>query len=128
MVRANLHIICGNCGSNEDLSCKVERGGQDMGTHSEDAVYVTCGNCSTVHDIFTTVEKKKHFPKYIMAGTVALEWDDGREEYYRHAGRWSTKAKWKDGELILTADFIDKDCKIRKCTEEEWRADNKGYV
>ena len=49
MVRARLHIICGNCGGNEYLSYRVDLEGQDFGEYKKPSVQIHCGNCSTIH-------------------------------------------------------------------------------
>ena len=58
MARAKLHIICGNCGSNEHLSFAVDPTGHDV-TVTEPkfaaAVYVRCGNCLTLHNLRDTI-------------------------------------------------------------------------
>jgi hypothetical protein len=54
MVMARLHIICGNCGCNDDWELRIERDGDDVTDdveRYEDAVSMVCGNCSTIHDL-----------------------------------------------------------------------------
>ncbi len=54
MVMARLHIICGNCGCNDEFSFKIDPKGNDVSdTYSkfEPAVFITCGNCSTIHNL-----------------------------------------------------------------------------
>lgn len=66
MVHARLHIICGNCGNNEDLSYKIDLNGIDPGKIDENGnsifepdCYIYCSNCSTVHSIDDTLQKKE---------------------------------------------------------------------
>lgn len=64
MVRARLHVICGNCGvlaTNDDvsgLSFEIDLEGHDYGTHQSPAVFIICSNCSTIHDLSDTVEEE----------------------------------------------------------------------
>lgn len=51
MARARLHLICGNCGSNDMWSYQIDSQGHDVGGQMLPAVFLTCGNCSTLHDI-----------------------------------------------------------------------------
>lgn len=47
MVVAKLHIICGNCGSNDDFNYEVE---EDI-EFEWPVVYVRCDNCGTLHTL-----------------------------------------------------------------------------
>ena len=54
MVMARLHIICGNCGCNDEWELRIVRDGDDVtqdGPKFEDAAYFSCGNCATLHDL-----------------------------------------------------------------------------
>ena len=54
MANAKLHIICGNCGCNNDFKLIIEREGDDITdevTEYEDSARLICRNCSTLHDI-----------------------------------------------------------------------------
>lgn len=52
MVNARLHIICGNCGSNEDFEWKVDpRGNCDAEGNEHQDVDIICTNCSTIHSL-----------------------------------------------------------------------------
>lgn len=56
MVRARLHIICGNCGCNDMLSFEIVPDGYDVSNDEPKfmpAVRIRCGNCSTVNDLST---------------------------------------------------------------------------
>ena len=60
MVMASLHIICGNCGSNNMLTFKIIPEGHDVTSiepEFEPAVFITCGNCGTLHDLSETIEE-----------------------------------------------------------------------
>lgn len=58
MAHAKLHIICGNCGSNEFLSFTIVRDFNDFGDYQTDGVVIHCGNCSTNHSLDDTIEDK----------------------------------------------------------------------
>lgn len=51
MASAKLHIICGNCGSNDDFKFEpyIRRDSEDdingVGT------FISCKNCTTLHDL-----------------------------------------------------------------------------
>lgn len=59
MAHSKLHIICGNCGSDEFLSFKINpKGNCDNEGVEYPAVFISCGNCSTLHDLADFVEEK----------------------------------------------------------------------
>lgn len=65
MVHARLHIICGNCGSNKDLSYKIDLTALDDGSTDKNGksifkpdCYIYCKNCSTVHSIDSELPQK----------------------------------------------------------------------
>jgi hypothetical protein len=52
MARANLHLICGNCGSNDEWKWQhvpKEKVGDDV--MQDEDVFLTCRNCSTLHSL-----------------------------------------------------------------------------
>ena len=54
MVMARLHVICGNCGCNDEWTLKIERDGADVTDtlpKFEDSAVMCCGNCATIHDL-----------------------------------------------------------------------------
>jgi hypothetical protein len=51
MVRARLHIICGNCGCNDMFEYGVDMTGHDFGDRFEYSVSIKCDNCGTIHDL-----------------------------------------------------------------------------
>ena len=64
MANSKLHIICGNCGSNDDLMFRIVKDGHDITTFAnepefEPAVFITCRNCSTLHDLSDTIDVEK---------------------------------------------------------------------
>jgi len=59
MVMAKLHVICGNCGCNDDWSYDIVKDAQDFGDHFKDDVYIWCGNCSTLHALSTYMDEKE---------------------------------------------------------------------
>lgn len=52
MVRARLHIICGNCGAKDmfDYHISVEPD-DEVEDATRQVVYITCNNCNTIHDL-----------------------------------------------------------------------------
>lgn len=48
MVSARLHIICGNCGTDDMFKYKVNPEHKDEPPYS---VSIACGNCVTIHDL-----------------------------------------------------------------------------
>jgi uncharacterized Zn finger protein len=62
MVRARLHIICGNCGSNDQFEHSVKTEPDDDSEKegaTRPVVYLTCANCNTLHDLedYSTLKK-----------------------------------------------------------------------
>lgn len=60
MVRARLHIICGNCGCNSEFGFHIDQKGHDVTIDTpafKPAVYIKCGNCSTIHDLSDIIEE-----------------------------------------------------------------------
>lgn len=53
MVRARLHMICGNCGCNDEFEYKTIPKLIDDEDNLTDSVEVkiTCRNCSTIHSL-----------------------------------------------------------------------------
>ena len=51
MAKSRLHINCGTCGNNEDLTFEIERDFDDMDGVWADAVSIYCPNCSTIHPL-----------------------------------------------------------------------------
>ena len=52
MAHARLHIICGNCGANDDFEHKIKQERDDELEDSEatrPVVYIGCNNCGTLH-------------------------------------------------------------------------------
>lgn len=62
MVMAKLHVICGNCGSDEMLTHYIEKDYIDHGDMQEDAVIIRCGNCSTLHTLSDKVPTTQLYP------------------------------------------------------------------
>ena len=52
MVRARLHVICGNCGCSDEF--KVIRPSEFEDDELE--VYISCKNCSTLHSLSDNAE------------------------------------------------------------------------
>lgn len=58
MARARLHIICGNCGCNDEFTFHIDPKGNDYGDRFEPSVVIVCHNCSTLHSLDTTINEK----------------------------------------------------------------------
>ena len=52
MVNARLHVICGNCGCNDDFEYNFE---EDL---EGKYFYLYCRNCGTLHDVTENAEPK----------------------------------------------------------------------
>jgi len=60
MVMARLHLICGNCGCNDEWEWEHrEREEVDGELMSEESVWLWCGNCSTLHDVNDNAKKRQ---------------------------------------------------------------------
>lgn len=60
MVMARLHVLCGNCGCNDEFKYEIDLEGRDVdGDTFEPEVYITCRNCSTIHTLSNTIEESK---------------------------------------------------------------------
>ena len=56
-----LHIICGMCGSNEDLSFKIDQKGNcDNEGVEYPAVYISCENCSSLTGLDEVIKESGH--------------------------------------------------------------------
>lgn len=59
MTRARIHIICGNCGSNDSWKAVYDPQGNDVTVDEpkfEPSLHLACGNCSTLHFIDEIME------------------------------------------------------------------------
>lgn len=62
MAHARLHIICGNCGSKDDMTFEINPKGHDVSEGEikfEPAVFIVCENCGTLHDLNETIKEDK---------------------------------------------------------------------
>lgn len=60
MVRARLHLICGNCGCNDEWEWEFIPE-EDMGPEEDPnppTVWLWCKNCRTLHNISDNAEEK----------------------------------------------------------------------
>ena len=64
MVRSRLHVICGNCGCNEEMTHTIEPK-WDCDEHGVEhpAVVLRCGNCITQHRLSDTAPEKRGAPQ-----------------------------------------------------------------
>ena len=59
MVRARLHVICGNCGCNDEftyeimLNADIDDDGNDV-----PMVFINCRNCGTTHSLNTSMPER----------------------------------------------------------------------
>lgn len=52
MVKSRVHLICGNCGCNDEWSWTYCKDSDDNGDGTaDDDVLLKCGNCSTIHSM-----------------------------------------------------------------------------
>lgn len=51
MVRARLHIICGNCGCNDMFKYEINTDIDDDTNEEYQYVSIVCENCSTIHQL-----------------------------------------------------------------------------
>lgn len=51
MVMAKLHVICGNCGCNDDFVFSVIQEKAEDGYGEGSYVSIECNNCNTIHDL-----------------------------------------------------------------------------
>jgi uncharacterized Zn finger protein len=51
MAHARLHMICGNCGCNNDFEHRVKEELNDITDEMQTTVYIFCRNCSTLHNL-----------------------------------------------------------------------------
>lgn len=55
MARARLHLICGNCGCNDEWEWQYVAGDTDASSD----VYLSCKNCSTLHSLNDNAEPEE---------------------------------------------------------------------
>lgn len=61
MVRARLHLICGNCGCNDDWSLKISQVLDDeIEGKMNTTAHFACGNCSTLHFLDEYIENARN--------------------------------------------------------------------
>ena len=53
MANAKLHMICGNCGCNDDFEFKLTKEDYSIDNKEifKDEVYIICNNCGTLHTL-----------------------------------------------------------------------------
>lgn len=51
MAHARLHMICGNCGCNNEFEHKIEEEINDDTNQKQMVVYIFCNNCNTLHNL-----------------------------------------------------------------------------
>ena len=49
MAHAKLHMICGNCGSNDQFTYKIVTDYDDDKEQDYQRISIACNNCSTLH-------------------------------------------------------------------------------
>ena len=77
-------------------------------------------------------ERTDHqFPRYVKLGGIALRFI-GNRTYFRDAGLWEVKAKWKDGKLVVSTRKGPMahayGAELVECSEDEWFEQNQAYV
>ena len=83
MVNAKLHIICGNCGSNEEFKCECDPSGADMGDSFAPTVSLTCQNCGTTHHLRSN-DGRLQGQGEMMLTPKQKERIKGNREYLKH--------------------------------------------
>jgi RNase P subunit RPR2 len=58
MARARLHIICGNCGSNDMFKYRIVTEIDDDTNKEYQRVSIACDNCSTIHCLEDNAERE----------------------------------------------------------------------
>lgn len=51
MVKARLHLICGNCGSDDQFEYKINNEIDDDTNKPFQSVSIICNNCHTIHNL-----------------------------------------------------------------------------
>jgi uncharacterized Zn finger protein len=59
MVNAKIHIICGNCGSNDQFKLDLVENNNDDGFKIKIEPILICENCSTIHYITESIPIRK---------------------------------------------------------------------
>lgn len=62
MVMAKLHVICGNCGNNDDFNMNINIKGEDLtllNSEAKAAVSILCQSCGTRHELTDNAPIKK---------------------------------------------------------------------
>ena len=63
MVMARLHLICGNCGCNDEWEWEHQPEDVFEGeVMSSEDVWLWCRNCSTLHSVSDNAKKKEQQP------------------------------------------------------------------
>jgi hypothetical protein len=60
MAYAKLHIICGNCGCNNDFEYRVDIELDDDTLVPFETVYIYCNNCSTLHHLDDNAKQREN--------------------------------------------------------------------
>jgi RNase P subunit RPR2 len=59
MVMARLHVICGNCGCNDEFEWRhTEEREVACDVIDDECVYILCRNCGTLHNLSDNAKKK----------------------------------------------------------------------
>jgi len=58
MAHSKLHIICGNCGSNDMFNYQIKTDIDDTTNENYQIVYISCENCGTIHDLKDNAKKE----------------------------------------------------------------------
>jgi len=110
MARSRLHIICGNCGCNDEFEWKIVDTGRDISEGEENylsEVYITCKNCATLHslsnfipehhtsknDYYKLQQRVKELEVYGKAERTLLKFD-----LFDRKSHWLCRAVSKDNQ------------------------------
>lgn len=59
MAHARLHMICGNCGSNDQFEYHISNEINDETEEEVQVVYIACNNCNTLHVLDDNAEPRE---------------------------------------------------------------------
>lgn len=58
MANTKLHIICGNCGCNNEFTYQI-MDDEDLNADPFQRVIIICNNCHTIHDVLDNAKPEK---------------------------------------------------------------------
>ncbi len=105
-----IHVICGACGSNKELSFRIEPKGNCAKDGTEyPAVFISCANCSNLTGLDEVIPEERKKPKDKVVWRFSKEIEDLlkgiQEKSKRHmdASRERQLLAWRLNELNMEA-------------------------